>query len=295
MREIIYKDIPCWYELSWQAKKPAIILRIHKEFLESMKAIGCGSPIIESYKSKFGFNKFNNFTEKYSGFDNSFYKRNVNGEFQELEIGMPVFKNMSGKKCKECKGTKKGKYDDICYYCEGTGEEFVYNWEKAYAVSASFSIFFALAAYPEMKTSSKLLQLMTVRTLTEKGMHGGSLSGYFSIPICNWLRQLDKHSNVPEIISAMKTAYRFMFNAKIKDWIFEHDFRAYVNEGFLIVDCPGNACGLNPTSFNSFYGEKNNGYEFSCHNVDTPAQQLTLLAGLAALHDKVRLETNRSK
>lgn len=32
-------------------------------------------------------------------------------------------------------------------------------------------------------------------------------------------------------------------------------------------------------------------YEFSCNNIDTFAQQLTLLAGLAALHDKIRKST----
>jgi hypothetical protein len=33
------------------------------------------------------------------------------------------------------------------------------------------------------------------------------------------------------------------------------------------------------------------GFEFSCHNTDTPMQQLTILASLAALHDLVRKGT----
>ena len=73
----------------------------------------------------------------------------------------------------------------------------------------------------------------------------------------------------------------------------QHDFRAGVFSefGWLNTDCPGNACGLNP-SLDAEYDMKKpcHGYKFSCHNVDTAAQQLTLLAGVAALHDKARQE-----
>lgn len=89
------------------------------------------------------------------------------------------------------------------------------------------------------------------------------------------------------MIQAMKTAYKRMFGP---DHIDEYSFHAYVayKGGWLNVGCPGNACGLNPTS--QGVTEKGKGYEFACHNVDTPAQQITLLAGLAALHDKARKE-----
>ena len=52
------------------------------------------------------------------------------------------------------------------------------------------------------------------------------------------------------------------------------------------------ACGLNPSHDHMDIGQ---GYEFSCHNTDTPAQQLTLLAGLAALHDLVRKDMAATK
>lgn len=54
-----------------------------------------------------------------------------------------------------------------------------------------------------------------------------------------------------------------------------------------MLNCPGNACGIHPVIH---WEEGENGYKFSCHNVDTPMQQLTLLAGLATLHDKARQE-----
>ena len=55
-----------------------------------------------------------------------------------------------------------------------------------------------------------------------------------------------------------------------------------------MFDCPGNACGIHPTEVDLRYDL--GGYEFSCHNVDSPAQQMALIVGLAALHDMARKE-----
>lgn len=85
---------------------------------------------------------------------------------------------------------------------------------------------------------------------------------------------------------AMRKAYVRMLRA---DYLDSLSFRASVeNErGWLNVSCPGSACGLHPTDH---FMRDGYGFEFSSHNVDTPAQQLTLLAGLAALHDRVDQE-----
>jgi hypothetical protein len=38
------QDIPCWYELSWQEKIPAILLRVHEDFIKDAVKISekCG-------------------------------------------------------------------------------------------------------------------------------------------------------------------------------------------------------------------------------------------------------------
>ncbi len=61
-------------------------------------------------------------------------------------------------------------------------------------------------------------------------------------------------------------------------------FDAY---GSLMIETPGNACGINA----DWDCESGKGYEFSSHNVGSPAQQLSLLVGLATLHDLVRQDT----
>jgi len=68
-------------------------------------------------------------------------------------------------------------------------------------------------------------------------------------------------------------------------------FKAYMlRKGGVVLDVPGNACGIyNPPEHD--YGlPRKEGCKFECHNVDSPMQQLTLLVGLAMLHDKARKE-----
>ncbi len=85
----------------------------------------------------------------------------------------------------------------------------------------------------------------------------------------------------------MKKCWDRLFGLKDYD---KWSFRVSVGDGFITIDCPGNACGIHPDHNAGLRIEKDEGYEFTCHNVDSPAQQLTLLAGLAALHDKARKE-----
>ena len=56
--------------------------------------------------------------------------------------------------------------------------------------------------------------------------------------------------------------------------------RVNADNGFLTLECPGDACGIYLTHHVRYVGQ---GCEFSCHNVDSPAQSLTLLAGIASL------------
>ncbi len=55
---ITRETIPCWYELSWQAKPPALILRIHRDFLKGMNINLQKAPIIKSYLKEFAFVEF---------------------------------------------------------------------------------------------------------------------------------------------------------------------------------------------------------------------------------------------
>ena len=130
---------------------------------------------------------------------------------------------------------------------------------------------------------------MTIDVVTNHGMHGGSLGGEFSIPLCEWLKSFEERTQFPEIIEAMQTAEKKMFG-KISKYA-GYGFRAYIlHKGGIAIDIPGNATGIYNPPEDYFDPQRKTGCKLKCHNIDTPMQQIALLAGLAALHDRARRE-----
>jgi hypothetical protein len=293
IKMLTYERIPCWYELSFRKDKPAILLRIHKDFIAHDGPINETAPIVIGFMSHFKFKKFSGSLNGNFGFDDSFIFEGIKEDFAEFAVNIPAVKKYSGKKCEYCKGSGKDRLlDDECLRCEGTGKDWFCDWKLAFAISASFTTIFHWMEFPKKETSSLLPQLMTVFTITRDEMHGGSLGGEYSVELCNWMRSLylrDKDRYVViEMTEAMTIAHKKMFGAFRFGQ--ERDIWAKIesSNGRLNVNCPGDACGLHPAD--SFGPERERGYKFACHNVDNSMQQITLLAGLAALHDKARKE-----
>ena len=123
---IIKENIPCLYELSWQEKKPAIILRIHKDFAKTAMVVPGDAPIVKVFMESFKFSAFAGNLEKDFGFDNAFVFRGENGDFVEFSVPVPQVKKYTGKRCDNCKG--EGIEDFFgekrkCGFCDGTGKE----------------------------------------------------------------------------------------------------------------------------------------------------------------------------
>lgn len=234
--------------------------------------------------TSFGFNEFEGSLEKDLGFDESI-SRSEGSDFIKFEAKLPVLYRLLDEVCDDCEGSGRNEDQDReCLRCMGRGKKHSFEWEQAFAVSASFNLMLTLIAYPEIETSSKIPQLLTVELATDHGMHGGSLYGMYSTPLVKWLSSKPFPYQIVEMQQAMEVAYRHMMRSVSR---FDR-FRAVLDfkGGWLNVDCPGDACGLHPASGSTTMRERL-GYEFQCHNTDTPTQQLTLLAGLAALHDLV--------
>lgn len=283
-----YHNIPCWYELSWRPVV-GIVLRIHKDFASyaNSKPIPKNSPILVSYKKNFRFKKFGEKFGEDLGFEGSIKFLGQSGEFLEYQIPMSLCRKL-GEKCKRCKGTGKDEdaYESRCLYCGGEGKEVNYDYKEAYEVSASLTILLQLfLLFPDMETSSSLFQLISLETVTIRSAHGGSLSGEYSTEVVDFLRQRTP-GDIPEMTAAMRAVHVKM-EGGIRDY-YKYSFSAYTqgSNGWLNVSCPGDACGLHPQD--SSVSSSREGYGFSCHNVDQPIQQLTLIGAIAALHDLVR-------
>jgi len=286
IKMITRKNIPCWYELSWRSKTPAIILRIHRDFLKEIKIDFQNAPIVKSLMNGFEFAEFSGDFEQDIGFNKVFKHGKEKDGFISFAAKIPKIKKLTDRKCWQCGGSGKDDLRDMeCLLCDGKGRDYIMDWHLAEAISASFSVLFMVLSFCEKDTSAPFPQLMTVETITRRDSHGGSLGGDVGISLRQWLISVS-HCGVPEITAAMKTAYGRMF--ELRYYHRDFDFCVNVREcGGFTADCPGDACGIHP---NDWYMRNGEGYQFTCHNVDTVGQQLTLLAGLAALHDKARKE-----
>lgn len=290
MKMISRESVSCWYELGWDEDDKAIILRIHKDFIKEYPEVPVDSRIVGSLLREFKLEAFLGDFNSDIGFGGILKRKCDKGEFIEFSIQLPTLKNETGD-CGFCSGSCKDSLfsNGKCIHCGGSGKEYVIDWKGAFAVSATFNVVFSylsLFGYEDEETKCLLSQLMTINVTTRTGIYGGAISGTFSIDLVNWMSLFSPRYTIEEMVSAMRVAYGRIFAEKPDEF---QRFRASVDNenGWLNVDCPGNACGLNPSSGRMGKGY---GYNFSPHNTDSPLQQLTLLAGLAALHDKARRE-----
>ena len=284
---IAAKNHPCWYELSWDSARLAILVRIHAEFMRTARIASHFLQAVPEMKKEFALASFSGDLDKEFGFDRAMQRVGNEGHFAIFLLPLPRVRAVTDVKCSACNG--KG-YDYFtktkCYLCDGERVAVEYRHQKAFASSATLTVLGFLLNYNDMKEKCARDQLMTLSTVTGSGPHGGSLSGMYGIRFCEWLgRQAGR--DIPEAVSAMQAAHDHMLG---KGRFPASHFQARVEDdrGWLNMTCPGDACGINPGY--EGVGREGGGYNFSSHNVDTPAQQLTLVAGLAALHDRARRE-----
>jgi hypothetical protein len=281
-KKVSKNSVPCWYELSFDQATPAIILRIHNDWIADnpMKEY---KRLIETVQSKFKFPDFSASFDSDFGFGAALRFLGKMDGFTQFSMPFPKVFSMSNERCEECEGT--GWWDSLsikCCECGGFGKRKITDLDTVYALSATLSVLTRCFEYTESQTGCERTQLMTIQTICEHRSNGGSLSGEFSQHVAEYLTSVYQSKSVGGVLEAMKTSWTHM-----TDSVESSRFMAYVNSdnGGLNTSCPGDACGLHPSGYR---GSEIKGYEFSCHNVDSPTQQLTLIAGLAALHDLVR-------
>lgn len=292
---ITHARLRAWYELSFDARRATIILRVHRNFIKNCQLKATSeSPVVKLYMEQFGFDQFDGSLAKDFGFDRSFrFIRRCQDGFNEFAAKLPRVYRLTDKACPECGGGGKDRaqFDFQCFECHGTGKEHKLDRQEAFALSASLTVFTNLAAWPEWGEAPEpppsRLQLLTFGTITENHSQGGSLWGMYSIPLVKYLSWFPAGSELKFVENAMVVAFDRMLGLRPYR---KQDFFASIadNKGWLNIGCPGDACELHPADH--FRSGLTEGYDFTCHNVDTPMQQLTLVAGLAALHDLARKE-----
>lgn len=188
--------------------------------------------------------------------------------------------------------------DWLTYQCELPGasqniDDEVDSWRARHSISATLAILFKGLDMPEVITNADSQQLLYVGLDIRKGMHGGSFYIALGKSLMPWLSLQPDNSRHRVVEGVMRASYQQMIGKKmppgeeiyLSDYYFNATFR---KPSLVYLSCPGDACGLDPEYNASSKIGEGESYLLVPHNVDNPLQQLTLLMGVAALHDEAK-------
>lgn len=274
--------MPRKYQLLWNSDQKAIIIRVHKDCLETYKRFPANSPLVialaEKHEADGLLDSFSgNLTNESFGFNGSIRRMGKIGDYVEFSVPIPKVEFETADVCQECGGTgKREEFEDACLYCSGAGKKRRFDWRTAYLTTSSLAILLSVLDMCD-DTSSDNEQHVIVHMMAEQGQHGSSLDGCFGISLCEFL---SRQSSAKSIALSMAREAMMEVDGRMLMRQYHDQFRINADQGFLTMDCPGDACGIHLVNHDRSRGH---GCEFSCHNVDSPAQSLALLAGIASL------------
>jgi hypothetical protein len=269
--DIQREDFTSWYEVSLAEDRPVFILRINRALIPEL--FGRFKPEIPLFKMLQGKDK--------PELGDFVLPTNTNWGYGEV-----------------LQGVESPDLDFLSWEIEPSPVVFkdgIPQWKCAFQVSGTLtllSIFLNILdqnALPQ-DLHSKRKQLISIITTTGYGFYGCSINCKISRCLCQWISKSFKPDFEELIIKAMRKVYYHMHQEQDSDeYMRKYYFRFDLREnGRFHLDCPGNACGLDPSHMDM--GGIDEGFELSPHNTDTPSQQLTLLAGLAKICDLYRQE-----
>lgn len=248
------KNIPMWYGL--RVEGVDLFIDIHKQAFDFLVGFIKGnSPIIPYLQKNLQIPSFILPTQKFWGFGRVL--RRVESK-NEKEVSL------------QCKIPRSKKL-----------------WERAYSVSASLQVLFSVLDifHYENKTDSKFFQLVAIDAMvTERKDWGGAINISVSPALCRWLNRQEDGLHSAEIAEVMRVVHERMMGKKFSKFF---RFTAWFRQPCWVnLECPGNACGLDPEGYENSYMDE--GYSLYPHNTDSPVQQLALLAGIADICRRAR-------
>jgi hypothetical protein len=179
-----------------------------------------------------------------------------------------------------------------CGYIKKNDDEFALRFPLKQKTAAEVSMTLAavlgygspLNDMGELATSNRP-QLMAIEVFVRAGEwhYGHPAGGHVFPPMRKWLREMSNRAAAEKkIAAAMRTAWKAVAEPDLVE--FANECRVRLDGAFSLV-CFGDACDV------SIYPDLDNEpnwpapTRFSCHNLDSAAQQITMLCGLAVLHE----------
>lgn len=142
---------------------------------------------------------------------------------------------------------------------------------------------------PSLSSNRPQLMAFSTRCASESDAPmgwGHMISGKAYPPMRRWLSdrvRLGGSDPLSAVRKAMREAYTSLDPERGKLFVDMCDARLDPSGRFLL-ECPGNACDVAIYPESDYGPDADGPTAVSCHNLDSAPQQLTLLAGLAVLH-----------
>jgi hypothetical protein len=199
-----------------------------------------------------------------------------------LRVNLPVVQ--TARLCEMCEG---GEERHSCFFCNGTGKTYTSHFESLTPLAKTLQLVLqapwsACAESVGVSSNDGEKQLLECSiALHSDGT--ASMSGAYSARLVQWLALQVEHDDLcDEVERAMRIVHTHMMPGNTY-----HECRLLLRgNGWLSINVPGNASGIDPDS-PSFSGA-GKPYGFLCHNMDNVVRMLTVLVGLGALEQYAR-------
>lgn len=271
------------FNISWDSAQTGLIISIHRDCLKHAPIPNMGHEFIRTLAEKFGAKQFQgDLAKDHFGFDESIIKTGTPGNQVEFLARIPQVQKFHPEACTHCGGKGTGDNDIRCFRCYGTGKKRTSDSYPAYRLIASLSILLrTILEHCEYEVATEEIQLVRLSLQCEMGRDGSGVGGCFGIDLSDYLLEEPFELSeiiVPNVQGAMLDAHALLTGRAGKDDSFA--IRCECDDGHLNFICPGDACCVHLSGNGRRKGE---GVDFSSHNMDTPTQALTCLAGIASL------------
>jgi len=260
----VEKFVPRWYEFGWEGgREPAFVIQVDEAVLADCFKDRLRQDVVSHILQSRNLETFEQDPENGFGFNAArLVTQGVKNGMVEFRLPLP-----------RCAGET----------CRIDRHERSINWTAMTAVASTLEKFFSRLRFPDTESQSQRPQLAVVELaiVPDRLMHAFPIYGEVSPHFAVWLGK-DGERELPEVRDAIRDALnRLTWPASYNEF-----FAKVGEDGRFMMLVTGNcACVHGHHDFHP--GE---GYEFSSHNVDTCLQQLSLLAGLAALHGLAKRE-----
>jgi hypothetical protein len=188
-------------------------------------------------------------------------------------------------------GRFEKKDDELTFFVEIGKSEAIY-----FATLTIHALSITLHTEENVPTNREQQVELSTRTDRQAFGWGHILSGNIAMSAVRWIAHYAKGHALydsywstpmhPDVVAAMRTTWIAMSDKRMRQWSRDNS-GVMSQDGRFILSCFGNACDI-AIYPDIFMHEELEYVQFSCHNLDSADQQLTLLAGLAKLLELAR-------